>query len=139
MRRVALVTLFGALAALGACSLTTDLSGLSNGAPDAVEGGGTDAASDVATVQGPDGGRDASDAAVLGFCASHPGHAVCEDFDDGGLPSGWTADVTMGSVDVSTKRAASLPGALFATIPRRPAGVHGAARLAAERRQHRHR
>ena len=124
---------FGAPFALAACSLLTDFSGLSGGPassdaaadapladarPDSDSSSDSDSGADSAADSDSDS---APDSAPLPFCASHPGHAECLDFDDGALPQGWILDVTQGSVVVATDRALSPPDSLTSTLPRRAA------------------
>jgi hypothetical protein len=112
-------------AALGGCLVLTDLSGLAGDpAPDPVEP--TDAATEAAQDGAPgddagtDGRTDGDADATSPFCATHPGHTACLDFDDGVLPADWVVDVTGGALSWSSTRAVSPPGALFSTQPRRP-------------------
>jgi hypothetical protein len=116
-----------ALCALaGACSLTTSLSGLSNG-PDDVDSG-TDAANGVdgamlAPEGGTDGGQDAGDGAATTQtfrCADHPGALFCADFDNGPFNVGWTDiyDPNGGTLALGDGR---FGRGLVATIP-----THGA-------------
>jgi hypothetical protein len=125
----------GCAAAVAGCSLLTDLGGLAGG-PSADAGadattaidGAADATVDTWTPPdadadaGADGdaGADADGAPAPGFCMTHPAHAACLDFDDGGLPSDWTQYVSLGSVTWSSTVALSPPGALRSTVPRRP-------------------
>lgn len=75
-----------AFGALGACSLFVDTDGLSGADADASSI--IDASSDAPIESDgkipSDGGAptDASDAAPTPFCATHPGHVLCYDFDD---------------------------------------------------------
>jgi hypothetical protein len=73
---------------VAACSLTTDLSGLSDGAKDA----GLDATGDATADASPDAGG--SDAGAAAFCASKASDAsavhFCTDFDEAGVASGWS-------------------------------------------------
>jgi hypothetical protein len=77
----ALVTL-----ALGACSLFVDTDGLSGGSGDAAiaNDASSDAplASDAQTPTDATAPSDGGDAAASPFCASHPGHSLCYDFDE---------------------------------------------------------
>lgn len=74
--------LFGGFAAfVGACSLTTDLSGLSGDAAPVVTDV-TDSGSPSPDAGGGDSGPPAEGGADAGtFCEQHPGHTWCEDFD----------------------------------------------------------
>jgi hypothetical protein len=121
MRSVLLLAAF-ASAVVAACSIVTDLSGLSGGA---VTDGGTESGSPTDAPSGDgtvttDAGTDASDAARL---CSQP-HEFCTDFDDGALADGWTsANVDpKGAIERSTARSASAPASFHATIARRAAG-----------------
>ena len=136
MRGLPALAWFVGVAAVGGCSLLTDLGDLAGGpASDAgadatTLDGATDAAAEAAPVPDADAdaGADAApdadagtDAFVApGFCATHPGHAFCLDFDDGGLPGDWTQSVSLGSVTWTTGTTLSPPGALRSTVPRRP-------------------
>jgi hypothetical protein len=112
----------GLAAALGACSVLEDFSGLSGGEQATVTG---DARADTSIVDGggttdgttrpPDG-----EAGPAAFC--QPGaHAFCSDFDKGTLLDVWTEkrEEFGGRVELSTARSLSPSGSLFTTLPRR--------------------
>jgi hypothetical protein len=97
VRTRVVVLLFGVVSA---CGLFPDLTGLAGDAgvdafePDvSVDAPGVDAVadatkSDAATNDG--GAGDAADAADGGWCATHPNHTFCEDFDEPGFAARWT-------------------------------------------------
>jgi hypothetical protein len=100
--RFRLLFFLSAALTAASCALLPSMDGLS---------GGTDAGTDAATpIDGPttetsadaSSDRDAApiqdaDAATGPFCATHPGHTLCADFDDGAVAKGWTTTDLYGS------------------------------------------
>jgi len=113
-RRVFLAASASAL--ISACSLLTNLSDLPAGATS--DGGGGDA-------------PEVNDAALDGpFCKTHPGHALCADFDEGSYLLGWTSPETYGNTPVLSLAdgGTSPPASLLSQLGSAP-DASGAARL----------
>jgi hypothetical protein len=107
----------------GACSLTTDLGGLSttdatDASPEA--GSSRDASGDGEASVVAEGGSDSS--ADAGLCGQ--AHDLCATFDEGALADGWTSSRAdaKGVIERSTARAASAPASFHATLAERGAG-----------------
>jgi hypothetical protein len=129
------------------CSLLTDMDGLSGGVvPVPTRDGSTepphdDASSDagpLADAASPVDAAAAGDSAASGdtslgdggFCAAHPGHTFCDDFDnETTLPATWILTQQSGTVVLDTAQFTSPPGSLLGS-----ANGNGApARASAER------
>ncbi len=132
-------------AALGACGLTADFSGIQGGTPDAAlfdagafdaslpprDAAPLDAAIESAADSSPD--LDVRDEVATGFCASlSPAPKLCADFDEGAqVGVGWTLfDTSQGqSVSVDTTASVSPPGS-FLSVVNSNNGTGESARLA---------
>lgn len=121
--RARFIVLFASAAACGLFPDVSDLAG--DGGLDAfaqedvsVDAPTTDARADVVADVTSDGG----DAAAGGWCATHTGHAFCEDFDEPGFETRWTGVVkspSSSTVVESDAAAISLPNEMLssATFP----------------------
>ena len=89
MRPVVVTSAIAAFVAAVAFAFScADTSGLA-GAKDGADGGDAATVEDAASL--PDAVSDASPDAGSGFCATHPGHTFCDDFDDGDLAARWSS------------------------------------------------
>lgn len=91
------------LASVSACFFVTDL--------DALRGAG--AADAGVDAPGADGSADG------GFCALHPGHTLCSDFDQPDPLAGWILDrepLDAGALEVSDAFAVSMPNSLRSLV-----------------------
>jgi hypothetical protein len=100
---------------LSACLLLTDLSGLTSAdgpAPGAdasdAEAGGQPGHDDAAS--GSDAARDA------GFCAAHPGHGFCEDFDEPGFDTRMATTIPNGAFELVGDAGAASTSSLHASL-----------------------
>jgi hypothetical protein len=79
----------------------------------------TDTSADVSTSDGGGGADADADAATTGWCATHPGHTFCEDFDEPNFQARWTGTTvpTDASVVESDASSVSPPNELLVTVP----------------------
>jgi hypothetical protein len=115
--RASVLTVMLAFGALGSCSLFVDTNGLSSGDGDAaIEG---DASSDAligSDAKSPTdaGVTDGGDAAPTPFCASHPGHTLCYDFDESAsLPAADSFQSDPGHLVIDSTMSVSPPYSLL--------------------------
>jgi hypothetical protein len=134
MRRVGIV---GASLVLASCSVLIDFDGLVNPLVGTDASSPVDASVDVAvivvdaTFDAPsvDAGTDAPvviDAAVdAPFCATHPGHTFCDDFDSVPLATNWVFSTNASKVTLDPTIFESAPNSAKATSPDPPDGSSG--------------
>jgi hypothetical protein len=113
---------------LAACGLFPDLSGLSGGDAATTDAADVGPPADAQPSDGqppdapPSDGQppDAqpTDAGDAGFCATHPGHAFCEDFDEPNFAARWDSiATTTGSTAVEDDASStSPPNAMLGTV-----------------------
>jgi hypothetical protein len=125
MRRLARIAAAALLAAASAagCLLTTNFDGIV-GVPPSPDANVPDA---IVEAAGGDAGEDAADGSASFWCDTHPGHALCADFDeDGGtlLGAWWTStyDQGGGSSSLDTTNYSSPPAAFLSDVPSGGAG-----------------
>lgn len=134
MRRAVVIVAF-ALCGGAACSLFVSTDGLQNGEASSDAGSGADAPMDVDASTPLDAGADALPEAGGPFCATHPGHFLCADFDeDAAVTTGWsTADLQSGgTIDLAFDASTSPPASFVAALPDVSSGGDGNARMGAE-------
>jgi hypothetical protein len=143
-RKGVVIVAFGASCAwAAACSLSADFDGLVGGDASSAEGaagpdsapslgdgqtsppdgapggdGSSSSGSDASTAPDGDAGASAIDGGGdAGFCTIHPGHTLCEDFDEAdAIAPSWVPNLQSGTVALDTVSSTSAPRSLVAKV-----------------------
>jgi hypothetical protein len=83
---------------------------------------------DATDSTGPADGGSGSESGGAGFCASNPGHTLCDDFDDReNAAAGWTSIASgRGALSTDRARVRSAPRSLLAQVSPGPTSVNAA-------------